>query len=458
MISAPNLRQQLSGNKLTFGLLVVWMLWSCSTSRPASGTTGGSTKPPDQSQNEESTSQDEHDEAPEKVDTIHWTTDPTPPIIDDRTPKPSKTIKAIPEITLLLPLDGLHSDLTSAPEPKLSRFLQFYAGAKIAYQHLDSMGLPVHLKVFDSEVSSTFLQQLAKDKKLDQSDVIVGPYDREDIDMVTAFGLANEKMVVSPWLPAFTTDKPNPYFLQMSPGLTTHAEAIMEFIGKTWPDEKVFIVTRNTPAEQNRVQMFRKAGTKELEELIVTDATPDLAKTPLLGLMEEHGKTIFILPYYLKTDENFVNSFLRKLHADKETREVIVIGLPQWLGYTNLNPNYLESLSVHLSISSFIDTAHPKYSSFKSTFFRQNHFVPDLNAFQGYDLVFWLVHQLKRSGPEGLIGQRDNTHDGISQGFDIQPVYKSTDATHTEMETPAYYENKQIRIIRFYQQDYSLVH
>ena len=50
---------------------------------------------------------------------------------------------------------------------------------------------------------------------------------------------------------------------------------------------------------------------------------------------------------------------MRKLHADKDTREAIVFGLPQWVGYTNLNANYMESLSLHLSISSFIDVASP---------------------------------------------------------------------------------------------------
>jgi hypothetical protein len=220
---------------------------------------------------------------------------------------------------------------------------------------------------------------------------------------------------------------------------------------------KVYVVSRDNPVERNRMQLFTKGGNIEVEELIIKDVSPDLVNTNLHALMSDDAGTIFILPYFAKTDETFVNSFMRKLHADKDTREAIVFGLPQWVGYTNLNATYMESLSLHLSISSFIDVASPEYASFRAGFFKRFHTIPDLNAFLGYDLMMWLAGSLARGGQEALIGKMDPQHYGLASGFDIRPVYKQNGASPQEMNTPLYYENKRIRILRFVGQDYVLV-
>lgn len=153
-----------------------------------------------------------------------------------------------------------------------------------------------------------------------------------------------------------------------------------------------------------------------------------------------------------------MNSFMRKLHADKDTREAIVFGLPQWVGYANLNANYMESLSLHLSISSFIDIASPDYSTFRANFLKRFHTVPDLNAFLGYDLMMWLADRLSSDGQDGLIGGMDVSQYGLASGFDIRPIYKSDGASDkAEMKVPLYYENRRVRILRYIEQDYILV-
>jgi hypothetical protein len=205
------------------------------------------------------------------------------------------------------------------------------------------------------------------------------------------------------------------------------------------------------------MQLFTKGGPVSVEELVIKDSSPDLVNTNLHALMSDDAGTIFILPYFAKNDETFVNSFLRKLHADKDTREAIVFGMPQWVGYTNLNANYMESLSLHLSISSFVDVASPGYAAFKAGFYNRFHAIPDLNAFLGYDLMMWLGGSLVKGGQEALIGKMDPAQYGLASGFDIRPVYRNNGSSPQEMNTPLYYENKRIRILRFVGQDFILV-
>ena len=359
------------------------------------------------------------------------------------------------EISLLIPVHVLQESLFSEKhDTRLLRFVQYYAGMLIASKEVASNRIPITFHSYDVREGTGAIEQLLKKPELQKSDVIIGPYERDDLDQVAAYGLKNDKMVISP--------AENPYFIQVTPGLAAHANAIMEFIKDSMSTYKVYVVTRNTSAERNRVQLFTNAGNPNVEELLIEDSTPDLVNTNLGKLMSKQRGTVFILPYYSKTDEVFVNSFMRKLHADRQPRielpsmEAVVFGLPQWTGFTNLNPNYMESLSLHLSSSSFLDVTHPMYEVFRQKFFDEFHTTPDLHAFLGYDLLLWVAGTLAEKGTDGLIGEMDPKQYGLASGFYVQPSFKQT-TVPTEMKTPFGYENRRIRILKYVAQDFVLV-
>ncbi|MDZ4747800.1 MAG: hypothetical protein SH808_04890 [Saprospiraceae bacterium] len=465
MISAPNHRQPLNGSNVLLLCLVICAICSCSTPKRAV------VKPPPQVEPTVTTRDDvpQYDPNTDAVilvprdaimtDTIEWTEDKTPPIVTDAVIRPDKPVKeGNAEIALLIPFNALNADLFSDhQDPKLNRFIQYYAGVRMAMDRIDSIGLPVKVSTFDADAGAVTLPKLTAKTEVKNADVIIGPYEKKDLESLASFGLQNEIMVVSPWLPAFTMDSTNPFLIQLYPGLSTHAQAITEYIRDKMHDKKVYVVMRDNPVERNRAEMFTKTKGLEAEELLIKDASPEMLNTNLHALMSDERGTIFILPYFLKTEETFVSAFMRKLHADKDTREAIVFGLPQWVGYNNLNANYMESLSLHLSISSFIDVASPDYQYFKASFYRKFHTIPDLNASLGYDLMMWLAKSLTDHGQEGLIGQMDPDAYGLASGFDIKPVYKNTTGSATEMNVPLYYENRRIRILQYKDQDFSLV-
>lgn len=190
---------------------------------------------------------------------------------------------------------------------------------------------------------------------------------------------------------------------------------------------------------------------------MITDVSPELARTDLHAHLDERG-TIFILPYYAKADESFVNSFLRKLHADKmEEDDIIVFGMPQWMGFANINSNYLENLHAHISIATYIDVTQPDYQSFKLRFTEQYHTIPDLQAFLGYDLIKWIAHTLLTEGKDALTTSQADWNQGVASGFEIRPVYKESDDPAMDNKIPLYYQNGRIHILKYEDQDYHVV-
>jgi hypothetical protein len=222
--------------------------------------------------------------------------------------------------------------------------------------------------------------------------------------------------------------------------------------------KKIFLVARNNPAEIQRLALFKKNTRVRTEDLIIDDESIDLAETNLSFLLDDPDGTVFLMPYYSRQDENFVNSFMRKLHADKGTKEVIVFGLPQWTGFNNLNSNYMESLNVHISSATFVDRHHASYRSFRNKFFQEYFTMPDNQAYQGYDLLKWLATSVAKDGLEGLFKDSPTSSTfGVSTGFNMKPVYREQASTISEMKTPRYYENSIVRILAFRDQDFELV-
>ncbi len=466
MISAQNHRQPLNGNNLILILGLILFICSCTSQKRAidkPSTTIGSKDDKDQEMVEQ------YDPATGKVilvprseikvDTVRWIEDTTPPVVTDE-----RIIRTIPtadhpaEIAVLMPFNSATAKLFSdQQDPKLNRFLHYYGGMLLAMDDLKPLNLPINIHTYDAEAVTNSFAMLSKKPLIQNADVIVGPYDKKDIEDYAALGLENETMVISPWRPTFETEVENPFFLQLYPGLDAHVEAIIEYIHQEYPDEKVYVVGRDIESERNRVKLFSESEVQLFEELIVIDNTPDLLKTNLRVLMDTLETTIFVLPYYSRSDESFVNEFLRKLHADNNVRDIIVFGLPQWVGFTKLNPNYLESLHLHLSISSFVDVDHLDYKGFRKRFYKKFHVVPDINAFMGYDFMVWMTDAISKEGQEGLINQANPTHYGLASGFNLQPVYRKDATDIREMKVPLYYENQRIRILQYSEQDYKLI-
>ena len=181
------------------------------------------------------------------------------------------------------------------------------------------------------------------------------------------------------------------------------------------------------------------------ENLIIADSTADLNNTSLVDLLPEKDTTAFILPLYSRNDEEFINAFMRKLHAEKGEATVYVFGLPQWLTFSRLNPDYMENTNVHVSAVHFMDPTDTTVYLFERQFLSQYGTIPEPAAFQGYTFMRYLGQSLYHYGTDFL-----EAISGLPDGYgvyNIQPVFRSKDA---ERRNPInYYENRAVEILEF---------
>lgn len=473
MTLVQNHRPLLNGNSLIASILILFLFASCGILNPDKGakTTPSDSVPTRDEKtvriyNPQTVQYDQIPASEVIVDTVSLrdiTDISTPPITEaDVSLKGEK--KSSYHFSLLMPFNAIkYQNISNPVDPRGRRFIQYYAGARLAIDDLMQSGIRIDMHVYDTEESSSKVRKLLDDPNFQSSDVIIGPYRRENIETVSTFSNENQIVCVSPWIPGFEVPGNNPQLLQMTPGLEAHADAIFGHIEANYPDTDVYIVSRNSERERNRLNMFREAYQRissepdSLKELLISDNTSDLQNTDWLSIFENPDRAIFVIPYYSRGDEDFVNSILRKIHAERIEKEIIVFGMPQWMSFRNMNYDYLEALQAHLSTISYTDRFHPKYQNFTSRFFDRYGIVAEDSAFQGYDLVSYLGKAIAENGTMFLSKLENKLSSEMNLGFDIRPVYGNSSPDQNDLQTPKYFENRGIRILRFQNQNFQIL-
>ena len=463
MTSALSHPQRLSGNNC-LAVILCLTLAACAGLKP-----GQSPDLPDvvakevpKVYNPETGTYEPVDDPSALVDTVTWTVEPDAPEPIGSTIGIKGERKEIYDVALLIPFQAdRNQSFADRVSPKARRFMQYYAGIRMAAEDLSRQSNPVRLKVFDTRESETRCSELMRSPEVREADLVIGPYTRNNVRSAAEFAMRYQTTVVSPWMPSAQITEENPYFVQLTPGLPLHAQAIIQYLDRYYSDAKVYLVSRNAGRERSRLGYFQDAyqtvmddPSAVLEELIVQDTTMDLSETDLTTVILEDQRTVFVLPYYSRADEDYVNILLRKLHADRLENEVIVFGMPQWLSFRKLNGDYLESLNAHVSSAAFSARSDPQVREFRQRFFERFRTVPEQAAYQGYDVMKFFGQMLFKHGTAFLSEKDSSTGTTLNLGFDIRPVITLPESER--LEKVDFYENQHIYMLKFEDQEFQI--
>lgn len=448
MTSAPSRLPQLSGSKILLIVLCAFITACTGTRKTA---TTGTTKEEGHLVYNPKTGEYERVRDPRSlIDTVKWKSDPdAAPPISANTPR-AEGKKDVYAVSMFMPFNAQrYTYFQDDINPKTSRFLHYYCGSLMALDELKREGVHINVSVVDTREDLEETRRKLKDHE--HADVIIGPYERSCLEAAADFAEKKQIPVISPWTPSFSLNRPSEYFVQITPGLANHAEATMAFIARNYRSPRVLIVGQNGGDTDSRVTLYRKAFNDQfgvsngLEELKLPKSGYDFSEMDIGSMLKEKVPYVIIMPYYLHSDQEFINAVLRKLHAEKGASDVTVFGLPQWLQFGNINADYLESLNAHISAVQFADGDDPVYQQFAGDFYETYHTVPEPSAWQGYQLVLYVGRNLNRYGTGFL-------HDlaMVSEGgdFELRPVFEEGARPESNNKI-LYLQNDKINILMF---------
>jgi hypothetical protein len=139
---------------------------------------------------------------------------------------------------------------------------------------------------------------------------------------------------------------------------------------------------------------------------------------------------------------------MRKVHAEHGDTEVVIMGLPQWLSYSSIDPDYLENLKTHITAFQFVNNRAPAVREFNRRYYNIYGGVPEVAARRGYELTMYVGRNLKKYGT-GFINEILDDYD---EEFRFRPVRIA--GSPAEPPVVSYIENKGIAILIFEDQQF----
>lgn len=300
------------------------------------------------------------------------------------------------ELVLLLPFNTSRIGDAAAERMKTDGFLNmtmdFYLGAKLAIDKAVGMGLPLTVKVFDSNETknSSDVKRILTSENLTKTEVVIGPFFQTNVDDAVKALPNNDIVLVSP----LSNEKANPssQLVQTMPYGDVLKQSLLEyFIQK---DSKITVIVDEKKASTKRFMQRHYPNIKLLE----TKDLKDIDKTLVAG-----KNNAFIL------DSNSIESAL--LLTDKLKNktsqfdiQVASFDKSEVFDYGEIKIETLVALhytfpSVTRDSESSLDTA------FAREYKAQNNALPNRFAIRGYDVTLDVILRMfQKDGFTGAMG------------------------------------------------------
>lgn len=421
-----------------------------------------------------------------EMEEVEWQAEenPTPPISSDATDlleggqnlpgeiedNYGESEELLPAYKMVLALPFLANQVSSYDteiDKKSLIALNFYEGAKMAFDVLSYEDINLEVHVLDTRASETETRSLTYRHELADAHLIIGTFKNSNTKVVADFAQQTKTPFVSPYYPHNNLVDTNRYFIQLNPSIKTHCEAVMQHVKSRYSPDQIILVGRETRREQGIINLYQNAhfqlagssSVPPLKVLRIKDQTVSLENTEMKEHFLEGKKTVFIVA---SSNEGFAYAILRKIDIAKKNRdeenealilednEVVVYGQPRWKDFTKISYDYYEKLNLHISSESFLDPNSLEVKSFKQNFFNNYGTVPSEQAFKGYDTVLYFGRMLKQFGPSFYNKLDQNYKDMLHTRFAINRVVTKPRTTGMEnLNLFDQYENTHVNILEF---------
>lgn len=464
MTSVQSHRLLLNGSKMMITGLILTLLLACGTSKNIA--VGDRTN--NKVQIVKADKSGKKDTIPSKtqstevtaliIDTIRWSIDSAfSPITivnpaKKRTPGPE--FKSSYNVRLFIPLN---SDGISVSQASTSGYVHFYAGALAALEELGSEGIHCTLSVVDTE-EGVFNVQKAYDALLaDEIDLIIGPFEREDVRYMADKAKENHIAVVSPWQTSTKITTENPWYIQLKPNLRAHFHKIAEHVCASFQKNEVAIIGRNTNDfnawfsyfESSARQILKRPEINFFEKYYTNHDSLHTGPTAFSRLLQNPKIKAVILPNYSFNDEMYAYTVVRKLAVEKGNRNLILYGMPLLYDSDRIEFDHYSSLNIRIVISDFVDETAPEVREFRKKFLDIFGEIPLADAVKGYDVMMFAGRQIYDAGRNFQSGLTNQRFSYLQHSFEIIKARAEDSNSESEKDTFDYYENRSLNIIEF---------
>ncbi len=338
------------------------------------------------------------------------------------------------------------------PGHKSYTFLSYYHGVLIALDSIRDRGIDITLHVYDVCQDVDKARKVTELDGFEDMDLIIGPFHRQSLSHIAAYGNRHDIPVISPLLADNRQLQGFPNLIKSTPALETMLDGLSTHISQNYPHQNIIIVHNQQPGAAVLIESFQDTlltqvalvnafydslnlaringyffngtlvGSRQTNLIVmpdtvsvmipVRDASRQEIRLPkpynvqeviyryegmdgVLKKMRPDRENVLIT---LISGEPFLSDYLRQLHAKRHNYDITVFGIPEWQEYTSIETDYFQNLKVHIFSPFFYDYRDPHIRDFVLRYRELFRTEPAVDAFKAAQTAYFFFEALSLYG------------------------------------------------------------
>lgn len=318
--------------------------------------------------------------------------------------------------------------------------LEFYHGASMAIDSLNSLNAQLDIYIYDSKSSKESLEQQFSKCATDGVELILANGSLTDISTLARLGADKKITVLNATVPndANTTD--NPYFVVLNPTIQTQLEGLYNYIKTNYAGKQITVITRKMSVE-NYIRSVIETLNKHYNNAVniqFREVNDDIALKALGTTTQPTQAGLYMIG---SLDTEFSSNVLKQFSANsKNFSQLTVIGMPTLENINLTKPEY-KGMEIIYSTPFYNARSDAASKAITNYYSKKMYARPSDLVFRAYGLTYRFGNLLNRYGKDlnkNLATKEFRTF----FDFDIQPVYSGGKLGH--------YENKKLYYLNYF--------
>lgn len=319
--------------------------------------------------------------------------------------------------------------------------LEFYEGAELAIDSLNSEGLALDFFVYDSRSASQGIEATVKSPAFDSIDLVIGHVNAREAKLLANAAAKRNIPFINATYPndAGVTDNPN--YIILNSTLFTHFTAIYKFIQKNYALSPV-VVFRKKGAQEDKLKSYFDEITRTTASVPLKIKYVTLSDLFTPEDLKEHlnpdGSTVCIAGSLDVTFGQLLTSQLAALYEDHPT---VLFGMPTWWDVADFTKPEYKGVEVFFTTPFYISDSNKLFNDVLADYKSRFYSRPTDIFFRGYETTYHFAHLLQLNG-RNIGSSLSDKRFKIFTDFDVQPF------VNPKTNTLDYFENRKIYFIK----------
>jgi ABC-type branched-subunit amino acid transport system substrate-binding protein len=208
--------------------------------------------------------------------------------------------------------------------------------------------------------------------------------------MLSDFAEKNDIPIVNPLSEREQILDKHKNVFKVRPSIKNQTAELLYYLDNNFKDSTIIVISDNQRSNKTLANNIITQLQEKKENVHLADGYGEV-----LSLLSKNKGNIIIL---ISDDKSFILDVVTNLNEHRNEFSAMLLGLPRWDRFDDIESDYLVNLKTHVMAPYFIDYEDPDVKKFVAKYQGQYQTDPDVLAFQGFDITYYFITALWKYG------------------------------------------------------------